>query len=144
VEHSPTIFAFSRAGPILEHKGVMRHPFNRSLQATVLAVALTATSCATKSIHNVLADPARYRDRQVQISGEVVDSYSVLGRGFYRVRDDSGQLWVMSDRGVPRDGARVKVKGTIREPFNLGSLGANLPAGVGGAVMMVENSHTVR
>jgi hypothetical protein len=122
----------------------MRHPSRRSLQAVVLALALAAAGCATKSIDRVLADPTRYRDRQVQISGEVVDSYSVLGRGFYRVRDDSGQLWVMSDRGVPRDGARVKVKGTIREPFNLGGLGSNLPAGLGGAVMMVEASHTVR
>ena len=105
---------------------------------------MTAAGCATKSINSVLADPSRYRDREVQVSGEVVDSYALLGRGVYRVRDDSGQLWVMSDRGVPRNGARVKVKGTIREPFNLGVLGANLPAGVGGAVMMVETSHSVR
>jgi hypothetical protein len=122
----------------------MRNRARRALQAAFLVAALAAAGCATKSINSVLADPARYRDRQVQISGEVVDSYSVLGRGFYRVRDGSGQLWVMSDRGVPRDGAQVKVKGTIREPFNLGGLGANLPAGVGGAVMMVEASHTVR
>ncbi len=107
-------------------------------------MALSAAACATKSIDRVLADPSRYRDRQVQIAGEVVDSYSLLGRGVYRVRDNSGQLWVLSERGVPRDGARVKVKGTIREPFNLGGLGANLPAGVGGAVMLIEDSHSVR
>ena len=122
----------------------MRHPSRRSLQAAVLAIALTAAGCATKSIDRVLADPTRYRDRQVQIAGEVVDSYSLLGRGVYRVRDSSGQLWVMSDRGVPRDGARVKVKGTVREAINLGGLGANLPAGVSGGVMMVEDSHTGR
>ena len=121
----------------------MRSPSKRSLQAVVLGVALAATGCATKSIHDVLADPSRYRDRQVQIAGDVVDSYSLLGRGVYRVRDSSGQLWVLSERGVPRDGARVKVKGTIREAVNLGGLG-NLPAGVGGGVMMVEDSHSVR
>lgn len=120
----------------------MRH--RTKLVALLCAVALSAAACATKSIDRVLADPSRYRDRQVQISGEVVDSYSLLGRGVYRVRDKSGQLWVLSERGVPRDGARVKVKGTIREPFNLGGLGANLPAGVGGAVMLVEDSHSVR
>ena len=110
----------------------------------VLVAGLTTAGCATRSIDRVLADPSRYRDREVQVAGEVVDSYALLGRGVYRVRDNSGQLWVLSDRGVPRTGARVKVKGTIREPFNLGGLGANLPAGVGGAVMMVETSHTVR
>jgi hypothetical protein len=122
----------------------MRHPSRQALSSIVLALALTGVGCATKSIDSVLADPTRYRDRQVQIAGEVVDSYSLLGRGVYRVRDDSGQLWVVSGGGVPRDGARVKVKGTIREPFNLGGLGANLPAGVGGAVMMVEDSHSVQ
>ena len=122
----------------------MRHRTKLVALGVLLAVSLTATGCATKSIDRVLADPTRYRDRQVQIAGEVVDSYSVLGRGVYRVRDDTGQLWILSDRGTPRDGARVKVKGTIREPFNLGGLGANLHAGVGGAVMMVEDSHTVR
>ena len=122
----------------------MRHRMISAASGLLIVVALTAAGCATKSIDKVLADPMRYRDRQVQIAGEVVDSYSLLGRGVYRVRDSSGQLWVLSDVGVPRDGARVKVKGTIREPFNLGGLGANLPAGVGGAVMMVEDSHSVR
>jgi hypothetical protein len=110
----------------------------------LLAALIAASGCATKSISKVLADPSRYRDREVQISGEVVDSYSVLGRGFYRVRDNSGQLWVMADSGVPRDGARVKVKGTIREAFNVGGLGEKLPGGLGSAVMMLEASHTVR
>ena len=132
------------AGPILEARSAMQHRITIATRALLFSGALLAAGCATKSIDRVLADPTRYRDRQVQISGEVVDSYSVLGRGAYRVRDDSGQLWVVSDRGVPRDGARVKVKGTIREPFNLGGLGANLPAGAGGAVMMVEDSHSVR
>ena len=38
----------------------------------------------------------------------------------------------MSDQGVPRTSARVTVKGTIREGFNLGSLGdrINLPLGL--------------
>jgi hypothetical protein len=116
----------------------------RYLRAVVVVAALGSAACATKSIDRVLADPQRYRDRTVQISGEVMDSYALLGRGVYRVRDDSGQLWIVSDRGVPRTGARVRVKGTIREPFNLGGLGANLPAGVGGAVMMIEDSHSVR
>jgi hypothetical protein len=122
----------------------MRYRTTSVARAVLFAVTLAAAGCATKSIDRVLADPSRYRDREVQVAGEVLDSYALLGRGVYRVRDRSGQLWVLSDRGVPRTGAHVKVKGTVREPFNLGGLGANLPAGVGGAVMMVETSHSVR
>jgi hypothetical protein len=110
----------------------------------IAAIVVGAAGCATRSIRGVLADPSRYRDREVQVEGDVMDSYALLGRGVYRVSDRSGQLWVLSDRGVPRTGARVKVRGTIREAFSLGPLGAALPAAVGAGVIMVEGSHDVR
>ena len=113
-----------------------------ALALAVVAVVGSA-ACAT-SINSVLADPSRYRNRDVKISGEVADSYSIAERGVFRVRDGSGQLWVVSDHGVPRNGARVSVKGTIREGFNLGALGnrINLPPGVSAGLMMIEKSHT--
>ena len=109
-----------------------------------LLLATTVAGCATKSINHVLTDPGRYRDRNIQITGDVVDSFSVMSRGAYRVRDRTGQLWVVSDQGVPRTGARVKVRGTIREGFNLGSLAGRLPPGVGSGLVMVETSHSAR
>jgi hypothetical protein len=73
----------------------------------------------------VLADPSRYRDHDVTVSGEVADSFSVMSRGVYRLRDGSGQLWVVSERGVPRNGAHVQVTGKIR-------------------LVLVESSHKVK
>jgi hypothetical protein len=105
-------------------------------------LALLTAACAT-SIRSVIADPSRYRDREVRVSGRVADSYSIVGRGAYRIEDRSGQLWVISDRGVPRRGADVTVKGTIREGFNLGGLG-DLVRVPGGAVVMIESEHRVR
>ena len=77
------------------------------------------------------------------VSGAVVDSYSFSNRGAYRIDDETGALWVVSDRGVPRKGARVTVKGTIREGFNLGSLSdrIKLPPGIGSGLVMMESSH---
>ena len=115
----------------------------RCIAVTVLSMsALAATACASTSVNRILADPSRYRDREVRVSGSVVDSYSFANRGAYRIGDESGQLWVVSDRGVPRKGARVTVRGTIREGFNLGSLGdrINLPA-VGSGLVLMESSH---
>jgi hypothetical protein len=116
------------------------------LRSTALAVlalgALASGACATRSINQILADPSRYRNREVRVSGSVTESYAFASRGAYRIDDDSGELWVVSDRGVPRKGARVTVKGTIREGFNLGSLGDRLPAGVG--LVMIESSHKAR
>ena len=110
---------------------------------TLLSIgALVSTACASTHINRILADPSHYRDRQVRVSGSVVDSYSFANRGAYKLGDESGQLWVVSDRGVPRKGARVTVQGTIREGFNLGSLGdrVNLPA-IGSGLVLMESSH---
>ena len=118
----------------------------RHVAAAVLATsALVSTACASTSVNRILADPSRYRDREVHVSGSVVDSYSIGNRGAYRIGDDSGTLWVVSDRGVPRKGARVTVQGTIREGLNLGSIGdrISLPAGLPGLVLM-ESSHNAK
>ena len=118
----------------------------RLVAAAILAMsALGSAACASMTINRLLADPSRYRDREVQLSGVVVDSYSLANRGAYRIDDDTGQLWVMSSRGTPRKGARVAVKGTVREGFNLGSLGdlIKLPGGVAGLVL-VESSHSAK
>src|SRR5262245_24421870 len=100
----------------------MRRQWRLVMMTVGLATLVAAAGCAT-SINRVLADPGRYRNRDVKVSGRVVDSFSVVDRGAYRVQDGSGELWVVSDRGVPRNGAHVSVHGTIREGFNLGSLG---------------------
>ncbi len=115
----------------------------RTPLALVLAALVLSAACAT-SINRVLADPSQYRNREVKIAGRVADSYSVADRGVYRIQDGSGELWVVSDHGVPRTGARVSVKGHIREAFNLGILGRGLPAGVGSGLVLVETSHSAR
>jgi hypothetical protein len=119
----------------------------RLLGMAVLSASLLGlTACASKSINHILADPSRYANREVRVSGAVVESYSVASRGAYRIDDSTGQLWVVSDKGVPRKGARVTVKGTIRDGFNLGVLGdrINLPAGIDSGLVMMESSHTAQ
>jgi hypothetical protein len=116
---------------------------SRTLRASLvaaLALVVFTAACATR-INNVLADPSRYRDRNVTVSGIVNESFSFAGRGAYQIEDESGSLWVVSDRGVPRRGARVEAKGTIREAFNVGRLSERLPIN---GVIMLEESHKAR
>ena len=122
----------------------MKHTLSRFVFLAVLSVsALASAACASRSVNQIIADPSRYRDREVRLSGAVVDSYSFVNRGAYRIDDGTGQLWVVSDKGVPRLKARVTVKGTIREGFNLGSLGdrIKLPPGIGSGLVLMESSH---
>jgi len=122
-------------------------PARRGGLLTLLAATvLLSTACASLTVNQVITDPSRYRNRDVQLSGEVVDSYSFLNRGAYRIDDGTGQLWVVSDRGVPRKSARVVVKGRVREGFNLGSLGdrVTLPLGIGTGLVLTESSHKAK
>ena len=115
----------------------------KRLMTLMILVALGGLGCGPKKISQILADPSRYSNQQVQVQGNVVESYSVVGRGAYRIQDDSGELWVVSNRGVPREGARVSVKGRVREGFNLGSI-VQLPRGLGSGLVLVESSHKAK
>jgi len=119
----------------------------RSGLLMMLAVgAVVSSACASRSVNQIIADPSRYRNRDVRVSGAVVDSYSLADRGAYLIDDGTGQLWVVSDRGVPRRSARVTVKGRVREGFNLGALGdrINLPPGVEAGLVLMESSHKAK
>lgn len=113
----------------------------------ILVFCASWAGCAQKTINDVLADPQRYSDRDVRISGDVIESFSVTGRGFYRVEDGTGRLWVFSTKGVPRKGARVSVKGKIQDGFDISSLGGviNLPEPIQerieSGLLMIESSH---
>ena len=124
-----------------------RRPVHLALLALLIAGALTSAACAsTKTINQLLADPGRYRNDTVKLSGEVVDSYSVANRGAYRIDDGTGQLWIVSEHGVPRKTARVTVKGTVREGFNFGSLGdaIKLPPGIAAGMVLMESSQKAK
>jgi hypothetical protein len=113
-----------------------------ALGVLLTGLAAGAAACAT-SIQKVTADPSRYRNREVTVSGHVTESFSIVGRGAYQIEDETGRLWVFSDHGVPRKGASVKTKGTIREGFDLGPLN-NMIKLPGGGIVLVESSHRVR
>lgn len=118
-------------------------------RVTVLALlvgAAASAGCAARTINQVLADPAKYRDKQVKLNGSVVDSYALLGNGAYQIEDKTGKLWVVSNGGVPRKGAHVSVTGTVREGFSLGSLGEKikLPQAVSSGVVLMEASHKAK
>ena len=122
---------------------------NRVRRPAALFVAiltlLGSAACAT-SINSVLADPSRYRNRDIRLSGSVEESYSVADRGFYRLDDGTGELWIVSEHGVPRNGARGALRGTVRDALNPGAIGTRvkLPPAVSSGVMMLEISHKAK
>ena len=96
----------------------------RSAPFALLAGALyVLAGCASVTpIGKLLDDPSRYDGKTVRIEGEVQEAAGGLGVGAYQVRDNTGTLTVVSEKGgAPRTGAKVEVKGIFQSLFTLGS-----------------------
>ena len=101
---------------------VVRRFSKLSLTLLLIAGMLVLVACPTRTnIGKILRDPGRYAGREVAIGGRVSSSFGALGTGVYQVDDGTGQIWVYSQRyGVPGNGAKVGVRGTISQGFSFG------------------------
>jgi hypothetical protein len=79
----------------------------------VLLCAVLSAACGSVKIARITADPSRYQNRTVEVTGRVVTSVGLLGTGGYQLEDDTGKIYVVSRSGVPSSGARVTVTGTV-------------------------------
>jgi hypothetical protein len=90
----------------------------------VLAIGLFAAGMAKRvSIGDIEANSSRYLGRKVTVAGTVENGYGIslpqilIRRGTggtYKIDDGTGEIWVVTQRGVPQKGARLKVKGKIQ------------------------------
>jgi hypothetical protein len=55
-------------------------------------LVLFLPGCERKKFNQILLDPHRFVDREVEVVGKVIRSYSVLGHGAYEVDDGTGTL----------------------------------------------------
>ena len=96
--------------------------------ALLLALALAAaasSACAARAPHiaDLKYDPGRYVDHRVTIQGTVTSAWRVpfVEFGLYKVRDQSGDVTVISRAGrTPTTGARVRVTGIVRDVATIG------------------------
>jgi hypothetical protein len=109
--------------------------------AVAVALGLGLVGCRETTINKLLAEPNRYHGEEVGLKGQVTKSASILGTGAYQLDDGTGTIWVVSKRGVPREGARVAVKGEVRDVVDVGSIFKNLPREIGSGLVLVENEH---
>lgn len=68
----------------------------------IAGALLLLVGCAgVTPIGELLDNPARYDGKTVRVEGEVKESAGGLGLGAYQVRDATGTLTVVSERGGP-------------------------------------------
>jgi hypothetical protein len=91
-------------------------------KVVAVVMACLVVGCASTTINGVMADPGRYRDKEVTIAGEVDESLGILGRGFFKLRDGQSALWVYTSRGLPRNGSRLNTRGRVRDLASIDQL----------------------
>jgi len=119
----------------------------RRLHIGVLIVlGVAAAACGARSINDLLADPTKYRNQSVTVRGTVEQSASVLGKGAYRITDRGQGLWVVTNSGAPRQGARVDVTGRLQDGYDLSAFAGalKLPGSLQSGLVLVESSHKAR
>ncbi len=92
------------------------------LLSLILAVGLLITACPQRtSIANIESNPSKYAGKEVAVAGRVTNSFGVaLLGGVYKVDDETGSIWVLTNRSVPSKGARVGVKGRVQDGVSFG------------------------
>ncbi len=85
----------------------------KTLLPLTLLAGLVLAGCGSTKISRINADPTRYQNKSVRVTGTVVNSFGVLGKGGYQIEDDTGRIYVVSATGVPSKGARVTVHGRV-------------------------------
>ncbi len=84
------------------------------------ALVLIAGCASVTPIGHLLENGSHYDGKTVRIEGEVQSSAGGLGVGTYQVKDATGTLTVVSDKGSPPPtGTKIGVKGKFKALFTL-------------------------
>jgi hypothetical protein len=97
----------------------------RKRLAAVAFASVLLAGCGATKIGKILDNPGRYQNRDVAVEGTVTAAAGAYVAGGYQVDDGTGKIYVVSiGSGVPRKGAKVRVKGRVTPGVTL--MGRNL------------------
>ncbi len=66
-------------------------------------------------IGEILENPGQYAGQEVTIKGEVTRAINIFGLQFYKVKDETGEIYVIPNSTTPDKGMTVLVDGTVKE-----------------------------
>jgi len=73
-------------------------------------------------IGEILSDTRKWDQQPVTIEGQVSAPLNVLGNKMFRVTDTSGDIMVVTERGLPAAGDTVRVDGYVKQVFQIGTI----------------------
>ena len=82
------------------------------------------TSCAAifaTKVGDIKKTPGAYDGRTVTIVGKVTSAHNLVLVKYYEVDDGTGEIPVVTESGLPKEGDSVRVKGRVSQAFALGT-----------------------
>jgi len=73
------------------------------------------------NVGQILANPRDYDGKPLTIEGDVKERMSLFAFNSFVLKDDTGEILVISTKAMPQVGTRVRVHGKVHEAFSFGS-----------------------
>ncbi len=89
----------------------------------VLMVCTFFIGCATMfatPIGKILDNPRDYSGKTVKIAGKVTEVVGLVFIQYFVVKDGTGEITVVTQRPLPREGSEITVKGKVQQAFSIG------------------------
>jgi hypothetical protein len=78
------------------------------------------TSLFATPIKKILDNPRDYSGKAVTIAGEVTEAVGLVFVQYFVLKDNTGEITVVTTKPLPRKGSRITVKGKVRQAFSIG------------------------
>jgi aspartyl/asparaginyl-tRNA synthetase len=72
-------------------------------------------------INKLVENPRDYDGKVVTIEGKVTEIFSLIAIKYFVIRDNTGEIVVVTDRILPKEGSSISVKGHVQEAFSIGN-----------------------
>jgi hypothetical protein len=71
-------------------------------------------------IGKILKDPKVYEGKMITIKGKVTERVSFMVMKYFKLKDRTGEIMVITEKPLPSVGAKITVKGMVHDAFSLG------------------------
>lgn len=88
---------------------------------SLLIISCASCGIGTTKIGDIVGHPRDYASKEVTVSGEVTEIFSLLVVKYFVLRDATGEITVMTDRPLPVKGEKIKVNGVVKEAVSIGT-----------------------
>jgi len=75
----------------------------------------------TTPVASILKNPRDYEGKMVKVRGVVTEKVNIIVMKGFKIKDNTGEIFVITDRILPVEGTEATVQGYVKEGFSIGN-----------------------